>query len=85
VGIIVSSSFAGVDSGEADGSQLFHPLLGQEDRDALAALGGDERHTEAEHQREPDHRDRENEAGRDDFEQGDPAFVGDAPAGAKVS
>src|SRR3989441_5029341 len=64
-------------AGEAHRSQLLDPLLRQEERDTLAAFGGDPRHSEAEHQRKTDQRDRQNDAGREDFEKRDPALVGE--------
>src|SRR5438445_1043551 len=61
--------------GEADGSQLLQSLLSQEQRHSLATLSGDVRTSHAEQQRETDHRDRQNDAGREDFEQREPALV----------
>src|SRR2546427_1522467 len=64
-------------AGEAHRSQLLYPLLRQEERDTLAAFGGDPRHSQAEHQRKTDQRDRQSDAGREHFEKRDPVLVGE--------
>src|SRR2546425_6548304 len=66
----------GSGAGEAHSSQLLHPLLRQVERDTLAAFGDDRGLPEAEHQRETERRDRQNDAGDQDFEQCDPALIG---------
>src|SRR2546425_2218073 len=75
----------GDSAGEADGSQLLQSLLSQEQRDSLATLSGDVRTSHAEQQRETEYRDRQDDAGHEDFEQRDPVFVAETQPGTEES